>query len=123
MKKQTFADFERNYEFWRLWNSMCTEVRHFWESICRFFYWGWKMRNNFDWDSGGIYDMLVLKLDRMIPIFENSEFHSYSKKFINRMKLVRTLAQRLRQGDYADEVTERKMLFDLLNKYIQRWWD
>lgn len=111
MKKQSIIDFERHYKFWKPWNSMCTEVRHFWESICRFFYWGWKMRLSYDWDYSGIYEMMKLKLDRMIPIFENTEYHHYSKKFLQRMKIVRELARRLREEDY----------YQYYNAHITKW--
>ena len=178
--KEKFAMWERDYEFWSFYRSIRGDVCHFFDTIERFFYWGWKLRHNYDWDSAGIYDMILFKLDRMIPIFEDSQYHSYSKKFVNRMKEVRDLAKRLKQGDYNQyhdsfeekwgrqtwntesikegqitricfneppsvndtnlekyhsefkkamtddynaEIADRKLFFELLNKYIQKWWD
>ena len=174
------TNFEDHYEFWRPWNKIKTEIRHFMESVCRFFYWGWKMRMNYDWDYTGIYEMLVYKLDRMIPLFEKNEFHCYSKKFIRKMKIIRSLAYRLSKSDYsrnydahndtwghseyrfkankdgltsqmifidppkvndknrkrymesakkatlndnAEEVEDRILMFNMISKYIPKWWD
>jgi hypothetical protein len=33
--------------------------------IERFFYWGWKMRDNYDWDSCYLLDVLLFKLERI----------------------------------------------------------
>ena len=177
--KEKYESFERNYLRWHWVRDVRGDVRHFFDTIERFFYWGWKLRHNYDWDSAGIYDMIIYKLDRMLPIFEGSDVHSYTPKFINKMKQVRELAKRLRQGDYsrnhdafeakwgssnwntysanngitkmlfvnplsvnasnedryheecgkalkadyADEVADRKLLFEMLNKNIQKWWD
>lgn len=40
-------------------------MRKLFNQISRFFYWGWKLRNNHDFDGGYIYEMLELKLKRM----------------------------------------------------------
>lgn len=35
------------------------------ERIEKFFYWGWKLRNNHDWDYAFLYEIMYLKLTRM----------------------------------------------------------
>lgn len=40
-------------------------IRQWWETICRMCWWGWKLRNSYDWDYGYLDEMLYLKLDRM----------------------------------------------------------
>ncbi len=43
------------------------------ETICRFLFWGWKLRNNYNWDCQNLlYYMIYLKLDSLIK---------YSRKY------------------------------------------
>lgn len=55
-------------------------ISKYWDKICRFFYWGWKMRNSYDWDSGFVYEMLQLKLQRMVKACYHDGNHVWSPK-------------------------------------------
>jgi hypothetical protein len=44
---------------------MIRAIRQFFKSIKRFFYWGWKMRHNYDWDHVFLLEVIHLKLKRM----------------------------------------------------------
>lgn len=53
-------------------------MRRLIEQIKRFFYWGWKLRNSFDWDNGFLEEMILLKLKRMRACF-NSEDYKHNR--------------------------------------------
>lgn len=40
-------------------------LRNVYHQICRFFFWGWKMRNSSDWDYHFFLESMLLKLQRM----------------------------------------------------------
>jgi len=46
-------------------------IRRFWSKIKNFFYWGWKLRANFDWDYMFLIYIIKFKIDRMIHYHEN----------------------------------------------------
>ena len=45
------------------------------DRIKRFFYWGWKLKDSFDWDSAYLEEVLYLKLVRMRKCFDSEDFH------------------------------------------------
>jgi len=53
-------------------------MRRLIEQIKRFFYWGYKLRNSFDWDNGFLEEMILLKLKRMRTCF-NSEDYKHNR--------------------------------------------
>jgi len=50
-------------------------MRLLFETIKRFFYWGWALRNNRDWDNTFLDEIILLKLQRMRACFNSEEFH------------------------------------------------
>jgi len=45
------------------------------EKIKRFFFWGYALRNNHDWDSGYLEEMILIKLKRMKHTLDNDKYH------------------------------------------------
>lgn len=65
-------------------------IRLQYERICRMLYWGWAMRDNYDFDSGFMFDMEVLKLKRLLWVFENEGHHwEECEKYAPKMKSIR----------------------------------
>lgn len=62
-------------------------------------WWGWKLRNSKDYDYSSVYEILELKLSRMIECFEKDKFHKIPLK---KIKVVRELANRLHKQEYLD---------------------
>lgn len=50
-------------------------MRSIFERIKRMFYWGWNLRDNFDWDYEYVEKMLLLKLKRLHWQMENATYH------------------------------------------------
>lgn len=47
------------------------KVRNFANQFMNFFYWGWKLRNDQDYDYGYLEEMLLMKLKSMHGYFKN----------------------------------------------------
>lgn len=61
-----------------MWYKNGVAMRRLIEQIKRFFYWGYKLRNSFDWDNGFLEEMILLKLKRMRACF-NSEDYKHNR--------------------------------------------
>lgn len=51
-------------------------VRNFIASVRMFFFWGWRLRNNYDWDYGYLMDFIKIKLKRM-----DKALHAKNKEY------------------------------------------
>jgi hypothetical protein len=132
-----------------------TSVRAFYECVKRFFFWGWKLRKSYDFDSHTIYEMLNLKYRRIEKALENGHcLHPISHQ--RRLKTIIELTHRLQESDYLSvqidlieskghkfsegfklttegrlaakkagelEVRDKKLLWDLIQKYNDVFWD
>lgn len=106
-------------------------IRNFFRAIKRFFYWGWKLRNNYDWDYSYIYQVLHLKLRRMYDDMTKRNITFGTDKNSSNMKRLLEaceLSKRLYETNYRfknshEERNDKERLFYLMNKYIQHWWD
>ena len=47
----------------------------FLEKIQRFLFWGWTMRNSYDWDYGFVEQVLLLKLKRLKHEMDTASYH------------------------------------------------
>ncbi len=99
------------------------------EHIERFFFWGWKLRGNHDWDFCYFYEIMYLKLDRMYKCFRdfgiciwNSDIN---KKEMRKIRIARELCKRLSNDDRHTKksVYYKQYFFKLLNKHLNNWWD
>jgi len=45
------------------------------ERIKRFFFWGWTLKDNHDWDSGYLEQMILIKLKRMKHALDNDPYN------------------------------------------------
>ena len=83
------------------------------ETVCRFFYWGWKLRYSYEFEAGhGLYYMIYLKTKGLID---------YSRKYAHlrwnddengtqfrKLKIACTLAQRLYKDCYNTNVAKHE---------------
>ena len=79
---------------------MLTALRHFIDSVKRFFFWGWKLRNSHDWDYAYLYKIMALKLERMEYEFKNHGHCEWQEedslewaRFTKAVRLMRRLAE------------------------------
>lgn len=96
----------------------------------RFFYWGWKLKDNCDNDYVELYEIIYLKLDRI----DKKVSDSYScwgdigyGSQLRKLKTAKELAKRL--GDdycclisHRDKMAYKKQLFEILQKDSFNWW-
>lgn len=81
------------------------------ETICRFLYWGWKLRNNYEWDcSSNTYYMFYLKFDSLIK-YSKKHAHlmwnsDYEGKDFRKLRIACELAKRLYEDDYNTHTDE-----------------
>lgn len=81
------------------------------ETISRFFYWGWKLRHNYSWDCTYLlYDMIYLKLNKLI---EYSKQHAHlcwnsnpNTKEMRKLRIACHLSKRLANHDYSTHMTQ-----------------
>jgi hypothetical protein len=57
----------RFVEFW--WD-FWTNIVVFFETIKRFFFWGWKLKKSFEWDSHYLLEVMLIKMKEMHDGFE-----------------------------------------------------
>jgi len=53
------------------------DMRHFFSCVGRFFYWGWALKESYDFDYGCLEEMIYLKLKRMAVVFEQDDMHCW----------------------------------------------
>jgi hypothetical protein len=80
------------------------------ETIKRFFFWGWKLRNNHDWDGAYMYEIIYIKLSRMYDCFlkdGHCMWNDGSDKIgMRRLSECKELARRLREESYHKYVSK-----------------
>lgn len=50
-------------------------MRNLIETVKRFFYWGWTLRNSYDWDYGYVETIIHLKLKRLKYAMDTDPYH------------------------------------------------
>lgn len=53
-------------------NNLITSVRSKYQTFRRMIFWGWNLRNSWDFDAQTIYDILYLKLQRLYVVFNQN---------------------------------------------------
>jgi hypothetical protein len=85
-------------------NELFEWFRSKYEMICRIFYYGWKMRNSYDFDGHALYGVIYLKLDAMYRCFRDHGHCVWNRNkntvSMRRIRIARELARRLDEGDY-----------------------
>lgn len=103
------------------------------KNIIKWFPIIWQDRN---WDHSYFYRILHFKLNNMEKFFSSKDAISANTlKDAKRIKIARILVERLMEDNYWErakdnfyhsiymENQDRKYLFDLIKKNINRWWD
>lgn len=113
----------------------------FFECVERFFYWGWKLRKSYDFDSAFVFEMLLLKYTRIYAAMENGSCdHSPAKMF--KLRIIIALLKRIDANEYFSEEyqkyggavrilqvayerenKDKQLLFKMLAKYNDLFWD
>ena len=97
------------------------------EMVQRMFFWGWKMRHNYDFDASYIYDILYLKLDRVYTCFlENGHCvwnDGADTKGMKRLSIARNLAKRLSKDNYSTHMDEHYKVYppNRSRPFLARW--
>lgn len=115
-----------------------------WCKIKRFFYWGWKLRNSYDWDHSYFYEIIYLKLDSMYRYLttygicvSSNKNSNLMKKLLEASNLAKSLSDESFEYSYnpfdnsfvghkrSDKIraAQKKRLFYLLEKYTDHLWD
>ena len=90
-------------------------IYRIYEMICRMCYWGWHMRNSYDWDYAYLYQTINLKMRRMDVCFKNG-YHEWTKndgRMYKRFKEAMELSKRLSNGGsnyYLYQISIEKVL-------------
>ena len=117
-------------------------IRKFFKSVSNLVKWFpiiWKDR---DWDHHFIFEILKHKLIFMSKSIREKDNHTVAEYDANRMMLAVRLIEKVQNEDYMnelindDEITiekikagqkkhdkAKRILFKLLDNYIERWWD
>jgi len=79
-------------------------LKQFIQTFKRFFYWGWKLRHNYDWDCNLMYFMMYLKMKTLID-YSRAYAHlcwniKEDGKEFRKLKIACELAKRLWESDY-----------------------
>lgn len=86
------------------------------ERIERFFYWGWKLRKSHDFDSAYLYEIMYLKLDRMIKCFINHGHCTWDSDYDNtemrKIRLARECCRLLKEDNFCE---------NMYNKHYEKW--
>ena len=86
--------------------------------ILRFFYWGWMLKDSYDFDAQTIYQMLYLKLERMERSFTSNGHCVWNSdpnnKGMRKLRVAKNLAKRLWE---EDDKTEQ----DEINRLDLKW--
>lgn len=73
--------------------------------ISNFFYWGWKLKENYEWDYFFLYEIIYLKLQRMEKLFCNGMGED-SIKYAKQIMVAKNLAKRLMDDKYDFYLSE-----------------
>lgn len=62
-------------------------IRDILHQIKMFFFWGWNMRHDVDWDYSGYQQAIILKINRQIKELKNDPFCDNSREIRKMMKV------------------------------------
>jgi hypothetical protein len=79
-------------------------IRILWKTVCRMVWWGWKMRNNHDWDFAYLYLTIHLKLQRMDKVLFSEKSYALwtiqdKSRVYRALKETKEIARRLSTGE------------------------
>lgn len=152
--KEDFEDEEKWYEKYLDFISEQWHNLYYWfyrriDQTKYFFFWGWNLRNNWDCDGTFLYQIINIKLKR---ILKSQQYHKdiglyVPDKDLKRIKTAIELSERLfwdenerwhemwKDKDYKrtkqlklyDKLQkirkfEKDYLYCILNKYLEKWW-
>lgn len=105
-------NFELQYKIASLPDKLTWPFRRTYGKLARFFYWGWNLRNSYDWDYSYLYEIMLLKMKRMYTAIENGSTEEKEKK-----KILRTLKDAI---NYCDKLLKDDYTRNL-DKVDQKW--
>lgn len=80
-----------------------------WKKIKNFCYWGWKLRNSEDWDYNFLYEVIYLKMSKMVKTLQNNDIARWTDENTKTMRKLRTATEcmrRLYESNYCEKVKE-----------------
>jgi len=84
----------------------------FYETVKRFFYYGWKLRKNGDWDYNYLYKIIHLKICNIEKAIKNDKLHSWSKRDFRDLKIAKNCLDRL--------INDRYTVYSNEDRYLER---
>ena len=81
-------------------------IRNLLHQIRNFFYYGWHFRNQRDWDSGFLLEMMHLKMRDISKCLDNSKIWDFPKKQSRRLKIAIHILERLKEDNYFNNACE-----------------
>ena len=87
-----------------VFDDLRVNISCFFETVERFFFWGWKLRNSYDWDHRYLVEIIHFKLKRM------------EKKFIKNSRC--TWTERLSKGHPSGLAQKLKVAIKLSERYL-----
>jgi hypothetical protein len=117
-------------------------IRKFFKSVNSLIRWFPIIWNDRDWDHHYIFEILKHKLIFMSKSIREKDNHTLAEYDANRMMLCVRLIDKVQNEDYMNELINddeltiekiragqkkhdkaKRILFKLLENYIERWWD
>lgn len=115
--KREMGDYDSVWQFLYLhdWfdpvHNVINWFRNTYARICRFFFWGWKLRNSHDWDGHTLYEIIHLKLERMDKEMLNKGHLAWQyeekKRCYRTLKIAKEAARRLSKGRLEDRAVTK----------------
>lgn len=92
-----------------------------WKTIKRFFYWGWKLRHSYDFDSGFLLEMMLLKMKRIYStLLENSltvDSANENTKMMRKFRVCIELLERMAGDDFGSSIRKTHYYKRRLKEY------
>lgn len=79
--------------------------RRLFRKINNFFWYGWKLRNQVDWECDGIWEMMAIKYRKVYEEMKKDEMYAWTSdtKQMRRLNIMVVACERLAWGDYHQE--------------------
>lgn len=90
-------------------------LRRKYNTLKRIFYWGWKLRHNYDYDCHSIYEILYLKLDRVYyemlhhghSLWNSSPDTKDMRRLCEAKNLAKKLSENYRYGRHYEKASSK----------------
>lgn len=111
-----YLHFETRYRIHKFIDNIFWPFRKTWYTIQNFFFWGWTLRDDRNWDFYYLYFILTLKLKLMRKSLANGVIEAKErKKILKPLDRAIKLAERLRDQDYSRNMDKHEKKYGKLH--------